>query len=158
MKIESTIRETLAEKWLPTIYLEKIRSQRTRSVKLEIAERENQAEIQYTLLGIELKVGRRRFACPDLSTARYMRVFARIGCNEFAIPYDITKISAAADELETAWQLTLLQFDEGNRDRSSKSLSQMRSRLIKTIRDEVRAIGAGDAMPQFDRKTRQRKS
>ncbi len=155
MKVESTIREALQERWLPTIYVEKIRSQRTRSIELEIAERENQAEIQYTLLGIELKVGRRRFACPDLSTARYMRVFARVGCAEFAIPYDISKIPAAADELETAWQWTLLQLDETCRDRSSKSVSQIRSKLIRAIRDELLDVGAGDAMPQFDRKTRQ---
>ena len=81
-------------------------SQRTRVIAARSARaRENQAEIQYTLLGIELKVGKRRFACPDLATARYMRVFARIGCREFAVPYDITQISAAADELETSWQL-----------------------------------------------------
>ena len=157
MDIAAEIRAALAGEWLPHLYKEKIRAQRTRSIQIDVAERENQAEIQYTLLGIELKVARRRFACPDLATARYMRVFARIGCQNFAIPYDITKISAAADELEISWQRSILLLDEKTRARQSRSISLARSKLIKAIRVEINEIGAGDAMPQFDRETKQRK-
>ena len=156
MKINDKIRESLAGDWLPSIYDGRIRSQRTRSVVLDIAERENLAEIQYTLLGIELKVGMRRFACPDLATARYMRVFARIGCREFAIPYDITKISAAADDLETAWQRALLLIEEETGGKQARTVSQARSKLVKAIRCEIIEIGAGDLIPEFDRETRQR--
>ena len=138
----------LADDWLPNLYKTKVRSQRTRSVHLDIAGRENKAEIFYTLLGIELKVGRRRFACPDLATARYLRVFARIGCREFAIPYDITHISGIADELETSWQRSLVLI-EGK--------SPNRTALIKTLRNEINAFGPGDPMPLFDRETKQRK-
>src|SRR5678815_3050191 len=105
---------------MAAIYAEKIRTLRTRSYSLEIPERENDVGILHTLLGIELKVGRRRFASPDLATARYMRVFARLGCREFAVPYDITKISTLADELETSWQRGLLLLEtstEGLSDR-----------------------------------------
>ena len=157
MKIDVKIREALAVDWLPTIYSEKIRSQRTRSVFLDLIERENQAEIQYTLLGIELKVGKRRFACPDLATARYMRVFARLGCHKFAVPYDITKISVAADDLETAWQRALLLIEEKTQGKPAKNLSQLRSKLVKAIRDEIAEIGPGDPMPEFDREVRHRK-
>ena len=156
MKIEAQIRESLAGDWLPTIYLEKIRSQRTRSVRLDVAERENLAEIQYTLLGIELKVGKRRFACPDLATARYMRVFARIGCREFAVPYDITRISAAADDLETSWQRALILVEEETRGKPSRSATQLRSRMVKAIRNEITDIGPGETMPEFNRATKQR--
>ena len=114
---------------------------------LDIAARENKAEILYTLLGIELKVGRRRFSCPDLATARYLRVFARIGCRDFAIPYDISQISAIADELETSWQRCLLLI-EGK--------PQTRTSLVKALRTEINAYGPGDAMPLFDRETKQR--
>lgn len=156
MKIETTIRENLAKNWLPSIYEEKIRSQRTRSVQIEVPERENQAEIQYTLLGIELKVGRRRFACPDLAVARYMRIFARLGCRDFAIPYDITKISAAADDLETSWQRTHLLLTKLTESKQSSVISRTRSKLIKMIRDELGDIGSGEAMPNFNRETKQR--
>lgn len=152
MDIAAEIRASMTEDWLPAIYEKKIRSQRTRSYKLNIPKKENRADIQYTLLGIELKVGRKRFACPDLATARYLRVFARLGCNELAVPYDITKISPAADEIETSWQrsLVLLEKLAGND-------AAARTSLIKTLRNEIVKIGPGDAMPLFDRDTKQRK-
>lgn len=158
MDIAAEIRTGLADDWLPQIYREKIRTQRTRSLSLDIADRENNADIIYTLLGIELKVGKRRFACPELSTARYMRVFARIGCREFAIPYDITQIPAVADELETAWQKTLLVLSEISNGRPSRSVSQIRANVVRDIRHELAGIGAGDAMPLFDRETKQRQN
>ena len=150
------IREELAENWLPDIYAAKVRPQRTRSVHIDVPLRENAAEIQYTLLGIEVKVGKRRFACPDLATARYMRVFARLGVLDFAVPYDITKISVVADELETAWQRTILLADARSRTLSEQARKRFRNQLIKAIRTEIAEIGAGDAMPAFDKATSQR--
>ena len=149
MKIEEKIREVLGDDWLPSLYKTKVRSQRTRSVHLCIAARENKAEILYTLLGIELKVGRRRFSCPDLATARYLRVFARIGCRDFAIPYDITQISPIADELETSWQRSLVLVEGKPANRTA---------LIKSLRNEINAYGPGEPMPLFDRETKQRRS
>lgn len=115
---------------------------------LDIAARENKPEILYTLLGIELKVGRRRFSCPELATARYLRVFARIGCRDFAIPYDISQISGIADELETSWQRSVVLTEGKSSDRAA---------LIKALRTEINACGPGGAMPLFDRKTKQKK-
>ena len=139
------------------IYAEKVRSQRTRSFHLDIPQRENQAEILFTLLGIELQVGKRRFACPDLSTARYLRVFARLGCRDVAIPYDITKISYIADELEMAWQTLNLQLNEAAADSTPRSASRRRSSLIKEIREQIADLGAGSVMPEFNQNTKQRK-
>ena len=158
MDIAAEIRIKLADEWLPVIYEKKIRTQRTRAVSIDVPERENKAHIQYTLLGIELQVGKRRFPCPDLAAARYMRVFARVGCREFAIPYDITKISVAADELETAWQRSLLMLDKAAGLRSSRSLSQLRAKLIRSMRESLTKVGPGDAMPLFDRETKQRQT
>ncbi len=150
MKNTDDIKAALGDEWIPAIYAERVRSDRTRSYDLKIPKKENAAEIQYTLLGIELKVGRRRFACPDLATARYLRIFARLGCPSFAVPYDITRISPIADELETAWQRTLLVIE-------SNGMGEARGRVIKAIRDEIARIGPGEPMPLFDRETRQRK-
>ena len=69
-------------------------------------------EIQHTLLGVELKLGRKRLLCPDLATARYLSVFARLGCQDVALPYDITKISQLADELESSWYRMLLLAEQ----------------------------------------------
>lgn len=144
------VREALADEWLPEIY-RKIRSERTRAYHLDIPKRENRPEIQYTLLGIELKVGRKRFACPDLATARYLLVFARLGCTNFAVPYDISTIPVLADALETSWQRSLLLLEK-------EGLADSRSKLIKATRDEINEIGPGRAMPLFDCETRRRKA
>jgi len=146
----AAIRDALGDDWLPILYASKIRSQRTRKVTLDIAKRENKPEIQHTLLGIELKVGRKRFACPDLATARYLQVFARLGCSEFAVPYDISRLPALADELETAWQTAVVLI-------KNKKADANRSKLIKTMRDEINIIGPGETMPLFNRETKQRK-
>ena len=156
MDITAEIKASLADEWLPNIYESKIRPQRTRSTHLDIPTRENIPEIQYTLLGIELKVGKRRFACPDLATARYMRVFARLGVCDFAIPYDITKISPLADELETSWQRTIFVVTEVTKKESDKAKKLAKHRLVKAIRTEIESIGPGAAMPEFNRETNQR--
>ncbi|HVF30995.1 MAG TPA: hypothetical protein VNA22_08490 [Pyrinomonadaceae bacterium] len=145
--------DTLAE-----IYAEKIRPLRTRSCALDILERENEAEILHTLLGIELKVGRKRFSCPDLATARYMRVFARIGCRNFAIPYDITRISVLADELETAWQRMLLAVESGTKAKSATARKRAWTMVVKSVRMQIQTIGPGDLMPLFKQSTKQRSS
>jgi hypothetical protein len=156
MDIATGIKEKLKTEWLPEIYRSKVRTQRTRAHRLEIAKRENRAIIQHTLLGVELKVGNQRFSCPDLSTARYLQIFARLGCEAVAVPYDITKISTLADELESAWQKILLLFDETAKDKTSPVRGRMRSSLIKEIRQEIEEIGAGSLIPEFKQSTKQR--
>lgn len=158
MDIAAEIRDAMADEWLPRIYEQKVRSQRTRSYSLDIPERANEAEIQHTLLGIELKIGRLRVSCPDLATARYLQVFARIGCREFAVPYDITKISAIADELETSRQKILLQFDTRLPSASPQSKTRARNKVLNELRSELKAIGPGAAMPEFKQFTKQRNS
>jgi len=147
----------MGAEWLPAIYRDRVRSQRTRSLELEIPERENAAEIQYTLLGIELKVGKRRFACPDLATARYLRVFARAGVRRVALPYDITQIAQIADEFELSWHRTFIYWSEASRDDTAVAAKRKRSSVVKSIREEIRAIGAGDAIPEFRQTMTQRK-
>ncbi len=156
MEIVSDIREKSGENWLPLIYRDKIRTLRTRAFRLDIPTGKNRVEIQHTLLGVELKVGNKRLSCPDLSTARYLQVFARLGCEEIAVPYDITKISTLADELESAWQRILLLFDKAASEKTSAGKSRLRSALIKEIRLELDEIGAGEKMPQFRQTTKQR--
>jgi hypothetical protein len=140
------LRANLGELWIPRIYRTKVRSIRSRSLAMPISERENAPEIFHTLLGIELKVGKTRISTPDLATARYLCVFARLGCPEVAVPYDISKISAIADELETGWQRMNLMLQGAT--------TRTRNLAIKTIRGELSEIGAGEVMPEFNAPTR----
>ena len=150
------IESRLGEGWLPRIYRERILKARTRSYHFGTLPRNPRVEIQHTLLGVELKVGRRRFLCPDLAMARYLSVFARAGCQDVAIPYDITQLSWMADVLESAWQQMLLLVD--SKLASSAARTRTRGLLIAKLRAEIADAGAGTAVPEFKQITRQRRS
>ncbi len=158
MSLVNEIKENLNTEWIPRIYEDKIRSQRTRSHKLDIPRKENKAIIQHTLLGVELKVGNKRFSCPDLSTARYLQVFAWLGCQEIAVPYDITKISSLADELESSWHKMLLLVDRETSNKSPAVRGRLRAGLIREARHQIDEIGAGELMPEFKKSTKQRRN
>src|SRR5262249_10403648 len=108
-------------------------------------------DIMHTLLGIELKVGKVRMLCPDLATARYLSVFARIGCEEVAIPYDITQISWIADELESSWHRMMLLVEHFTRGRTARLRSLVRRKLLTQVKESVLAAGAGSKFPHFSR-------
>lgn len=153
----AAVKEALGDAWLPALYKTRILTMRTRSHHLEIAEKECAVEVQHTLLGVEMKIGRRRMLCPDFSTARYLASFARVGCRDVALPYDITQISRLADELESAWQRMLLFVAHRGAERTASFRARVRASLVKEIREEIREAGAGTAIPQFNQNTKQRR-
>ena len=150
------IQEQLGESWLPRIYRERILKLRTRSYHFENAKPSARVEVQHTLLGVELKVGRRRLLCPDLATARYLSVFARLGCQDVAVPYDITKISHLADELESSWYRMFLLVEQEARAESARFRARLRGLLIAKIRATIEEAGPGTRVPEFRQETRQR--
>jgi hypothetical protein len=150
------IQEQLGESWLPRIYRERILKLRTRSYHFDSAKPTARVDIQHTLLGVELKVGRKRLLCPDLATARYLSVFARLGCKDVAVPYDITKISHLADELESSWYRMFLLVEQEARAESTRFKGRLRGLLIAKIRAEIEEAGPGTRVPQFRQTTKQR--
>ncbi len=152
------IKEQLGEMWLPRIYSAHILPLRTRAYHLEIPTKQASVEVQHTLLGVELKIGRRRVMCPDLATARYLAVFARLGSTEIALPYDITQISRLADELEFAWHRLLLLSEHEAAARTVVYRSRLRRLLVSEARAEISQMGAGDARPQFNQNTKQHRA
>lgn len=150
------VKAELKDTWLPQIYRQRIRSKRTRSYQFTGLTEKTRVEIQHTLLGVELKTGRRRLLCPDLATARYLSVFARAGCEHIAVPYDITKISQLADELESSWHRMFLLIDylaPGAADAFKTRIGRI---LLQRIRAEVAELGAGASVPEFKQITKQR--
>ena len=150
------IRDQLGDAWLPRIYRERILKLRTRSYHFETANTPKRIIIQHTLLGVELKVGRKRLLCPDRATARYLSVFARLGCKDVAVPYDITKISQLADELESSWYRMLLLVDQDCKNKSTSFKTRVRGSLIANIRADITDAGAGTKIPEFKLTTRYR--
>jgi hypothetical protein len=74
-----------------------------------------------------------------------------------AVPYDITQVSRAADELESAWHRTMLLADHLTAGRSARLRGLVQSRLVALARAEVENLGAGAARPTFVQDTRQRR-
>jgi hypothetical protein len=160
--LAAQIKETLGEAWLPRYYVERILPLRTRSHQLQAAAaapivRPEQVSVQHTLLGVELKIGRRRINCPDLATARYLATFARAGCSDVAVPYDISRISLLADELESSWQRMLLLVEHLANARGKAYRTRLRNSLVTEARRGIAEAGAGTLIPQFNQNTKQRR-
>ena len=155
-ELAQKIEQELGEAWLPRIYRERILKLRTRSYHFEALKPGSKVSVEHTLLGVELKVRKRRLLCPDLATARYLSVFARVGCNDVAVPYDITKISRLADDLESSWYRTMLLVEEQSREVGKKTSTRLRGLVFATIRHEILAAGAGTRIPEFRQNTKQR--
>ena len=150
------VEKELKDSWLPEIYRERILKIRTRAYHFGPLKRGTRVEVQHTLLGVELKMGRRRLLCPDLATARYLAVFARAGCQDVAVPYDITKISRLADDLESSWHRMVLLADRITGERIRTLGSRVRGLLIAKLKAEIAAAGAGTPVPEFKKTTKQR--
>jgi hypothetical protein len=156
--LAAEIKIELGEVWLARLYSERIMRLRTRAHHLNVPQKINAVEIQHTLLGVELKAGRQRMLCPDLATARYLAVFARAGCADVAVPYDITQISTLADELESSWHRMLLLVEHVARERTSQFRSRLSAQLVGEARREITEAGAGALVPQFNQNTKQRRA
>ena len=152
--IASEVTQQLGGSSIPEIYRDKIRNQRTRQYELRAPAKSTAVEVLHTLLGIELKVGNRRLLCPDLATARYLSVFAKIGCNVIAVPYDITQISWIADELESSWHRMMLLIDHLTHGRSDRLRAMVRQKLIGEARIAIDSLGAGSRFPEFNQAKR----
>jgi hypothetical protein len=150
------VKAEMKDTWLPLIYGNRVLQMRTRSYHFGPLPKRPVCEIQHTLLGVELKVGRRRLFCPDLATARYLLILARSGCEDIAVPYDITKTSQLADELESSWHRMLLLADRNAAAESDRFRTRLHGLLIAKLKAEVAALGAGTARPGFKQNTKSR--
>lgn len=94
------------------IYCEDVLSQRTRQVPL--LGRKCRPQLMVTFLGFELKLNRKRITCPDMTTARYLIIFAELGLPSVAIPYDPVQTARLLPELEEAFsRLKELRLEQG---------------------------------------------
>ncbi len=155
--IAAEVNRQLGSQTIENLYSERILSERTRQYELRASAKMVRVEILHTLLGIELKIANRRLLCPDLATARYLSVFARIGCDKVAVPYDISQISRIADELESSWHRMMLLVDHLTTGRSERLRSLVRRRLLDDARAKIATHGAGTKIPKFNQNTKQRK-
>ena len=134
MRKETTIREEIET--LSHIYAQEVLSRPTRVVSLP--GRKCQPQIVDTFLGYELKALRKRITCPDMSTARYLRIFAEIGMPAIRTPYDPTHTIRLVPELERSFK----QIKEllHNEDRPPKSHQSELRIIYRKIRDRLKRV------------------
>ena len=85
---------------LSDLYRERILPQPTRTLRL--LGKKGPATILHSLLGYEVQAGYKRIQCPDLVTARYLRLFSELGCHSIKLPYDPTVTAQVIPEFEKA--------------------------------------------------------
>jgi hypothetical protein len=147
--VADEIRLLMGSRSIEAVYRDQVISNRTRSYRIGVVGDNADISIIYTLLGFELKIGHRRLLCPDLATARYLSVFARLRCSEIAVPYDITRVSRIADELESVWQRMSLLAERLTAERSARLKSRVMKSLIEETKREIYQLGAGEKFPEF---------
>ena len=132
MKNRTAIQEEIAK--LGRTYGEEVLSERTRVVSLP--GRKCEPRILNTFLGFELQVAQKRITCPDMSTARYLRIFAEVGMPSVRAPYDPSLTTCVLPQLEQALKKIKDLLLEENLDRKQHQ-SQLRN-IYRKLRDQLK--------------------
>ncbi len=137
MPVETVNRQAIASEVeeFKRIYCRKVLRQRTRIV--ELLGRKCSPRIMQTFLGFELKLGRRRLTCPDISSARYLKIFAQLGLAEARIPYDPTSTAALLPDLERSLMRIHRHFEQlGYSERASKpALRRLYAKIRRALQE-----------------------
>ncbi len=87
---------------LVDIYRQQVLPIKTRTIHL--LGKKTPARIHTTLLGYEVQASYKRINCPDMVTARYLKLFSELGCHSIRLPYDPTVTARLIPELEASVQ------------------------------------------------------
>lgn len=79
-------------------YRTRVLTQKVRTIQL--LGRKGPARILHTLFGYEVQSSYKRIQCPDLVTARYIKLFTGLGCRSIKLPYDPTLTAELIPEFE----------------------------------------------------------
>ena len=113
------------------LYGTKVLTQKTRTIRL--LGRKSSAKIIHTLLGYEVQASYKRIQCPDLVTARYLRLFSELGCHSIKLPYDPTLTEQIIPEFESM----LNAVNDKIRELFPRDLSLQR-RVVRRVFEVIR--------------------
>ncbi len=132
MKNQTAIQEEIEK--LGRTYGEEVLSGRTRVVSLP--GRKCEPRILNTFLGFELQVAQKRITCPDMSTARYLRIFSEVGMPSIRAPYDPTLTTCVLPQLEQSLKRIkdLLLEENLNRKRHQLKLRNIYRNIRKNLK------------------------
>jgi hypothetical protein len=95
LQLSGTVPNTLIE-----IYQKSVLSGKTRMIQL--LGRKHPARILNTLLGYEVQASYKRIQCPDMATARYVKLFTELGCHSIRLPYDPSVTASILPDMEAS--------------------------------------------------------
>jgi hypothetical protein len=101
----------------------------TRTIRL--LGRKGPARIIHTLLGYEVQASYKRIQCPDMVTARYLKLFSQLGCHSIRLPYDPTITARLVPRFESV--LERITLGVGNLFPRDTSIQQYVLRKICAI-------------------------
>lgn len=113
-------------------YCKSIQQFKTR--KILLPGRKCSPQIVESFLGYEILIGRKRLTCPDMATARYLKIFAEIGMKEILVPYDPTKTAELLPGLEK--KLDQIKELVSRIDQEEENKTKLRTTYRK-IRDKI---------------------
>jgi hypothetical protein len=92
-------------------------------------------EIENSLLGWRLKVGKKSIDCSSEAQARYLRVFAEMGWDHAPVPQDDGYLSSITDQWEELFQKTQTVIEEHT---ASILQRKTRDRIVHTVWANIR--------------------
>ena len=104
------LRDTISSTGFVDLYRQKVLTQNTRTLRL--LGRKSDARIIHTLLGYEVQASYKRIQCPDMVTARYLKLFSELGCHSIKLPYDPTLTALLIPEFETMIEKTVQRVSD----------------------------------------------
>ena len=142
VKHQSAIQEEIEK--LGRTYGEEVLSGPTRVVSLP--GRKCEPRILHTFLGFELQVAQKRMTCPDMSTARYLRLFAEIGMPSVRAPYDPSLTTGVLPQLEQSLKniKDLLLEENLDRKQHQSKLRNIYRKIRENLKMAEKEVGIGD--------------
>ncbi len=119
------------------VYRQEVLPIKTRTIPL--LGKKSPATITNTLLGCEVQASYKRIHCPDMVTARYLKLFTELGCRRIRLPYDPTVTERLLPELDSAQKRVLGGIQElfpGNRRIQVYVLRRIYSLIRAQLRSE----------------------
>jgi hypothetical protein len=90
-----------------------------------------------TFLWYELQLGRKRITCPDLITARYLRIFAELGVRTIQIPYNPARTASILPDLEESFIATqqIIRKEAGEKSDAKRWTRQVYGKIRAELAD-----------------------
>lgn len=105
---------------------------------LRLLGKKSAAATNRTLLGFEVQASYKRIHCPDLVTARYLKLFTELGCSSIRLPYNPAVTERLIPELESS----LNRLEKGVRERfpdDRRMQLYVTRKLYQHIRNRLRS-------------------